>query len=103
MSSLTAEINQIKEIINEADSIVIVQADNPDTDSLASALALELVLSKLGKKPVLYCGVDLPLHLHYLSGWGRVTKDLPTKFDASIIVDTNSDSLLEQLAKNGVK
>lgn len=103
MSSKSSKINQVAEIIGESQTIAIVQADNPDVDSLASALALELILSELGKKPVLYCGVDLPIHLRYLAGWDRVVREMPKQFDASVIVDTSSDSLLEQLNKNGAK
>lgn len=97
------EAEKIRQIIADADSVVVIQADNPDIDSLASALAVESILAELGKTVFLYCGVDLPSYLHYLPGWGRVTKDLPKKFDASIIVDTASDSLLEQLEKSGTK
>lgn len=93
--------DQIKQIIDDAQSIVIIQADNPDGDSLASALALEAILGDLGKQPHLYCGIDMPSYLRYLPGWDRVTNELPKKFDASIIVDTSNDSLLEQLAKTG--
>ncbi|HSX18101.1 MAG TPA: DHH family phosphoesterase [Candidatus Saccharimonadales bacterium] len=97
------ETEKIQEIINSAKKIVIVQADNPDIDSLASSLALESVLGDLGKEIYLYCGVDIPSYLHYLPGWGRVIKDMPKQFDASIIVDTSSDALLEQLQKSGAK
>ncbi len=95
--------DQIKSIIDASKHIVIVQADNPDVDSLASSLALEAILEDQGKKVTLYCGVDLPSYLHYLPGWGRVNRELPKTFDASIIVDTSSDTLLEQLDKTGAK
>jgi phosphoesterase RecJ-like protein len=97
------ETDEITEIIKNAASIVIVQADNPDADSLASALALEQILGDLGKQVHLYCGVSLPSYLYYLPGADRVFTELPKQFDASIIVDTSSDSLLEQLDKNGSK
>jgi phosphoesterase RecJ-like protein len=98
-----AEANQIREIVDKVQSIVIIQADNPDADSLSSALALEQILGDLGKDVFMYCGVDLPSYLHYLPGSDRVISELPHKFDASIIVDTSSDSLLEQLEKHGNK
>ncbi|MBI2285403.1 DHH family phosphoesterase [Candidatus Saccharibacteria bacterium] len=97
------EAESIRKIIEDARSIVVIQADNPDIDSLASALALESILGQLGKTVYLYCGVDLPSYLHYLPGWGRVSRDMPKQFDASIIVDTASDSLLAQLDKSGAK
>jgi len=97
------DAKKIGQIINSATKVVVVQADNPDVDSLASALALEAILEEQGKQVLLYCGVDIPSYLHYLPGWGRVAKDMPRSFDASIIIDTSSDSLLEQLGKNGAK
>lgn len=103
MNQDTQNIKRIADIIEATKTIVIIQADNPDIDSLASALALETILGQLGKNPILYCGVDLPIHLHYLAGWDRVQREMPKNFDASIIVDTTSDTLLGQLTKNGGK
>lgn len=97
------ETVKINEIIGNADSVVIVQADNPDTDSLSSSLALEHILGEMGKQVHLYCGVELPSYLLYLPGADRVTAELPNNFDASIIVDTSSNALLEQLEKRGQK
>ena len=64
---------QIKQIIDEATDIVILQADNPDGDSLASSLALESILYQMGKRPHMYCGIDMPSYLRYLPGWDRVS------------------------------
>lgn len=97
------EAESIKAAINDAEHIVIVQADNPDADSLASSIALEHILGDMGKSVSLYCGVDIPSYLHYIMGADRVTNELPTKFDLSIIVDTSSNSLLQQLEKTGGK
>ncbi len=89
-------MSSISELIQQAENIVIVQADNPDGDSLGSALTLESVLSDLGKHPQLYCAVNMPEYLRYLSGWSRVSSDLPTNFDLSIIVDASAKSLFEK-------
>lgn len=97
------EAEKIKKILDDSKSIVIVQADNPDADSLASSLVLEHILGDAGKEVNLYCGVDLPSYLSYLPGSDRVSDEMPRQFDASIIVDTSSDSLLEQLDKSGEK
>src|SRR3712207_565017 len=96
-----SDTNQLASILNTAKKIVVLQADNPDGDSLASSLALEQVLGDLGKDPYLYCGVDIPTYLRYLPGWDRVNNQLPTQFDASIIVDTSADSLFETVQKSG--
>jgi phosphoesterase RecJ-like protein len=96
-------IKQIEKIIHNSQRIVIIQADNPDADSLASALALEQILHVLGKEPLLYCGIDMPDYLKYLQGWDRVSNEIPTQFDATIIVDTSAMSLLDQLSQSVAK
>ena len=91
------ESTQINDIIKAANRIVIIQAENPDGDSLGSALALEHILGNLGKDPVMYCAVDMPTYLRYLPGWDRVSPELPKDFDASIIVDASTMTLFEHL------
>lgn len=88
-----AEAEQIAALVAQAHRIVIMQADNPDGDSLGSALALEQIIGDMGKEPYLYCGVHIPDYLHHLPGWDRVSDELPPGFDLSIIVDTSADSL----------
>jgi len=95
------EAATIKEIVEKAHKIVIIQADNPDADSLGSALALEHIIGDMGKEPYLYCAVDTPTYLRYMSGWDRVQKDLPKDFDASIIVDASTMTLFERLSQSG--
>ena len=95
------EAATIKEIVEKAHKIVIIQADNPDADSLGSALALEHIIGDMGKEPYLFCAVDTPTYLRYMSGWDRVQKDLPKDFDASIIVDASTMTLFERLSQSG--
>ena len=94
---MTDEIKQIDHLVKDAKTVVIIQADNPDGDSLASALALEQILEDLGKTTHLYCAVDMPDYLKHLSGWDRVSNEMPSNFDISIIVDTSASTLLEKL------
>src|SRR6185369_4366097 len=94
------EAAKINELVNDSKTIVIIQADNPDGDSLASALTVEQIVSDLGKEPHLYCAVDMPDYLKHLPGWDRVNKDMPAQFDMSIIVDTSAILLLEKLDKS---
>ena len=42
-------VQNIQELLSDKKDIVIVQADNPDGDSLASSLALEQILHDMGK------------------------------------------------------
>jgi phosphoesterase RecJ-like protein len=95
------QAEQIKSLIDKANKIVIVQADNPDADSLGSALALEHILGDLGKETYLYCGVDMPGYLRYMAGWDRIQAGLPAQFDASVIVDASTMTLLEKLTNSG--
>ncbi len=88
------------EALNTAKHVLIIQADNPDADSLASALALEEILGELGKTTSLYCGVDIPKYLAYIPGYDRVSNELPNNFDVSIIVDCSTITLLEKLVQN---
>lgn len=92
-----ASAETINQLVQGAQKIVIIQADNPDADSLGSALALESSLGEMGKQVFLYCGVDIPSYLRYLSGWDRVEHDLPLPFDLSIVVDASTLTLLEKL------
>lgn len=95
------QAEDIRSLIAEAQHIVVIQADNPDADSLGSALGLEQILGDLGKDVTVYCGVDIPGYLRYLDGWDRVVKDLPNRFDTSIIVDASTITLLEKLQQAG--
>lgn len=93
--------DSIRSILETANTIVVIQADNPDADSLGSALALEELLETHGKKVIMYCAVDMPGYIRFLEGWDRVTSEIPHHFDASIIVDTSTLTLLEKLQASG--
>lgn len=97
------ETDQIKRVVSEAQHIVIIQADNPDGDSLGSALALEALLANMNKETTMYCSVDMPTYLRYMQGWDRVVKELPRSFDASIIVDASTTTLFDAFSNPEVK
>lgn len=88
--------DQLKQFVDQASNITIIQAENPDGDSLGSALALEEILGDLGKKIHLYCPVDIPKYLRYAKGWDRVTNEFSYSDDLYIIVDTSSKTLLDK-------
>lgn len=85
--------------INSAQKFVIIQAENPDGDSLGSSLALEDLLSEAGKDVKLYCAIDIPKYMHYIQGWDRVEKEWPADRDVAIIVDTSAEALIQQALK----
>ena len=84
-------------LIQNARTITVVQAENPDGDSLGSALALEEILGDAGKTVTLYCPVDIPKYLRYVKGWDRVTNEFDTHANLVIIVDTAADVLLSKV------
>lgn len=86
----------LKQRVDAAQNITIIQAENPDGDSLGTALALEEILGDLDKKVHLYCPVDIPKYLRYAKGWDRVSDQFAHDDDLYIIVDTASKTLLEK-------
>ncbi len=86
----------VKTSIENSQKIVVIQGENPDGDSLASSLALEELLGEQGKDVVMYCAIDMPKYLRFLSGWDRVVNDFPFDAELAIIVDTAAEALLEK-------
>jgi bifunctional oligoribonuclease and PAP phosphatase NrnA len=85
-----------RKTIESAQRIMVIQAENPDGDSLGSSLAFEEILGDMGKTVSLHCAVDIPKYLRYTKGWDRVELDFDAKADMAIIVDTVSDTLLSK-------
>ena len=83
------------DFINGKTRLCIIQAENPDGDSLGSALALDYLLAD--RDNTLYCPVDIPKYLHYFADWSRVTNEFDFKADGYIIVDTAASILLSKL------
>ncbi len=96
--------DEAKKLITDAQKIIVIQAENPDGDSLGSSVALEEILSDLGKDIVLYCPVEIPKYMRYIQGWDRVVTDFDTNADLAIIVDTAADVLISKvLETRGVR
>jgi phosphoesterase RecJ-like protein len=89
--------NSATQLISQAKKIIIIQAENPDGDSLGSALALEEILGDLGKEVVLYCPVEIPKYMRYIQGWDRVVTTFDPHADLAIIVDTTADVLITKV------
>ena len=86
------------DFLKDKNKICIIQAENPDGDSLGSAIALDYLLSD--KEVSLYCPVDIPKYLHYFTDWSRVTNEFDYKADGYIIVDTAAEVLLSRLLED---
>ena len=81
--------------LQDKNRISIIQAENPDGDSLGSAIALDYLLAD--RASTLYCPVDIPKYLRYFPDWSRVTNEFDFRADGYIIVDTASTILLSKL------
>lgn len=90
-------MDDAKHLIENAQKIIIIQAENPDGDSVASSLALEEILGDLEKDVTMYCPVEIPKYLRYITGWDRVVADFDTSADLAIIVDTTAEVLLSKV------
>lgn len=86
---------KFSEFLRGKSKICIIQAENPDGDSLGSAIALDYILDQTENR--LYCPVDIPKYLRYFSDWSRVEIEFDYRADAYIIVDTASSVLLSKL------
>lgn len=89
---------KFRDFLDDKQKICIIQAENPDGDSLGSAVALDYLLE--GKDVSLYCPVDIPQYLHYFTDWSRVTNEFDWKADGYIIVDTAAEVLLSKLLED---
>ena len=87
--------HKFTEFLQNKKRVCIIQAENPDGDSLGSAIALDYILQQT--ENYLYCPVDIPKYLHYLEDWSRVEIEFDYKADGYIIVDTASSILLSKL------
>jgi len=86
-----------KNLIDAASKVIVIQAENPDGDSLGSSLALEEILGDLGKDVIVYCPVEIPKYMRYINGWDRAVTTFDTSADLAIIVDTKADVLLTKV------
>ncbi len=85
--------------LEEIKTVLILQPENPDGDSVASSLALEEIFGDQQKEVIIYSYVHIPDYLRYIQGTDRITDEFPNNFDMTIIVDTVTASLLENTLK----
>lgn len=83
------------DFVSDKKTICVIQAENPDGDSLGSAVALDYLLKD--QEVSLYCPIDIPKYLHYFDDWSRVTNEFDYRADGYIIVDTAASVLLSKL------
>jgi len=86
------------DFLQEKSKISIIQAENPDGDSLGSAIALEYLLEN--KEISHFCPVNIPKYLHYYPDWSKISTDFDFSADGYVIVDTAAEVLLSKLLEN---
>ncbi|PYV92539.1 MAG: hypothetical protein DMG05_04155 [Acidobacteria bacterium] len=59
ISEVQRKLDALIDVVKDADKVLILMHDNPDPDSIASALGLQYILEQLAKKPSLigYAGI----------------------------------------------
>lgn len=83
------------DLVGTSKTILILQPDSPDGDSMWSALGLEEILGELGKAVLMYSYKEAEPYLRVYEGWDRVSQDMPSQFDLVIIVDAGSPALIK--------
>ena len=87
-----------RDFVKDKKSICVIQAENPDGDSMGSAIALDYLLEDADVS--MYCPVDIPRYLRYFTDWSRVTDEFDYRADGYIIVDTAAAVLLSKLLED---
>lgn len=90
--------DKFSEFLKDKQRICVIQAENPDGDSIGSALALDYLLND--KEISLYCPVNIPQYLRYLEDWSRIEDEFDFLADGYIIVDTAAEVLLSKLLED---
>ena len=85
---------ELADLLEPCQKINIIVANNPDADSLGSALALEEIFIQLDKKVNLYCRSEIPVYLRFLDGWQRFENTFNVDYDLAIMVDNSARKLL---------
>lgn len=87
-----------KDFIQNKSHLCIIQAENPDGDSLGSALSLDFLLPD--KNITHFCPVNIPKYLRYFKDWSKIRNDFDYQADGYIIVDTAAQILLSKLTED---
>jgi phosphoesterase RecJ-like protein len=86
--------DEFKQVVSNAETILIACHVNPDGDAIGSMLALGLALEKSGRQVQLVCQDGVPHPLQSLPGAGRVEREASGAADLAIAVDCGTKELL---------
>jgi phosphoesterase RecJ-like protein len=92
LTEYKSNLASFSKLIDDAKTVLVLQPEKPDSDSLCSSLILEHLLGDLGKTVVLYSEDQLPPYINYFPGADRLDPIFPKQFDIAILVDCGSPS-----------
>lgn len=91
---MTKQLDKFKSLLDKSKSVLVLQPEKPDSDSLASSLILEHFIGGMGKQVVMYCQDPIPDYIRCQDGWDRVTDVFPPQFDLTVLVDAGGPQML---------
>jgi len=80
---------QTIELIKSSQNFLLLTHQNPDGDALGSLLALQMILTKLGKTATAVCSEPIPGAFQFLPQKDRLTENFSGTKDFVITVDTS--------------
>lgn len=96
MNYTHAQLDALENAVSAAEHVLILQPERIDADSLGSSLGLESALTHMHKRVTMFAYDTVPDYLHHMPGWDRVQSDMPSDYDAAILVDSSTLNQLEQ-------
>ena len=84
-------INGIRKVLERNDNFLVFMHENPDSDTIGSALALVLTLSSVGKRAYMACCDKIPQSLMFLTDGERCfgIEDLPGDFTPKFLISVD--------------
>ncbi len=84
-------INGIRKVLERNDNFLVFMHENPDSDTIGSALALVLMLRSVGKRAYMACCDKIPQSLMFLTDGERCfgIEDLPGDFTPKFLISVD--------------
>ena len=84
-------INGIRKVLERNDNFLVFMLENPDSDTIGSALALVLTLRSVGKRAYMACCDKIPQSLMFLTDGERCfgIEDLPGDFTPKFLISVD--------------
>lgn len=93
MASTTEQ--QVIELIRRSEKILILPSSPPDGDSIGSAIALYLVLQKIGKQATVVCSDSVPEIFQFLPGINNIGSKLVASNDFIISLNCPANEIAQ--------